>query len=279
MSELLKTIFVLSALGSILILLLLLLKPLTVKRFPAKWQYWVWVVALCAMLLPVYRLVPQRLAQTMPIPPQQITTPPENIIGGIDAPPDIVITTLPTVLEQEISITPQKSLPLWDILGYVWLTGFGIFLLVVFISYISYLARKRRESENILENYLLEATKKELGIRRKIRLRQSQKNISPMLVGIFRPTIYLPNRNIAEENLHMVFLHELTHFKRGDLLLKWLALFVNAVHWFNPLCYLLVANFSESCELSCDMAVTRRMSEEEQKLYMKTILELVEERT
>ena len=65
-------------------------------------------------------------------------------------------------------------------------------------------------------------------------------------------------------------------YKRKDLIIKWFALFVNAVHWFNPLSYLLSANLSEACEVSCDMEVTKNMNDEEQKLYMKTILELVE---
>ena len=73
----------------------------------------------------------------------------------------------------------------------------------------------------------------------------------------------------------MVFLHELTHYKRKDLMIKWLSVFVNAVHWFDPLAYMLRANISESCEISCDMEVTKNMDEAEQKLYMKTILELV----
>ena len=61
-----------------------------------------------------------------------------------------------------------------------------------------------------------------------------------------------------------------------DLIIKWFALFVNSVHWFNPLSYILCANLSEACEVSCDMEVTKNMNDEEQKLYMKTILELVE---
>ncbi len=99
---------------------------------------------------------------------------------------------------------------------------------------------------------------------------------SPMLVGLFRPVIYLPCREIPDEQLAMVFRHELTHYKRGDLLIKWLSLFANGVHWFNPLSYLLCANISESCEVSCDMAVTAHMTDEEQKLYMQTILNLLE---
>ena len=78
--------------------------------------------------------------------------------------------------------------------------------------------------------------------------------------------------------MRMVFLHELTHYKRKDLMIKWFSIFVNAVHWFNPLAYLLCANISESCEVSCDMAVTKNMSDIEQKIYMKTILDLVEEK-
>lgn len=84
---------------------------------------------------------------------------------------------------------------------------------------------------------------------------------------------------ISDNNMRMVLLHELTHYKRKDLLVKWFAVLVNAVHWFNPLCYLACTALSEACEVSCDMSVTKNMSEDEQKLYMQTILNLVEERS
>ena len=100
-----------------------------------------------------------------------------------------------------------------------------------------------------------------------------------MLVGVLFPTVYLPCREIPDENMRMVLLHELTHYKRKDLLVKWFSVFVNAVHWFNPLCYLACAALSEACEVSCDMAVTKNMTEEEQKLYMQTILHLAAERS
>ena len=107
-------------------------------------------------------------------------------------------------------------------------------------------------------------------------MRVSSEVGSPMLVGVVFPVIYMPHREISPEMMRVVFLHELTHYKRKDLMIKWFALFVNAVHWFNPMAYLLCANLSEACEISCDMKVTMDMGEEEQRLYMKTILELVE---
>ena len=84
-----------------------------------------------------------------------------------------------------------------------------------------------------------------------IKIRVSANTDSPLLVGVFSTTVYIPCRKIPEERLKMVFLHELTHYMRKDLLVKWISVFINAVHWFNPLVYLLCANLSEACEVSC----------------------------
>ena len=154
-----------------------------------------------------------------------------------------------------------------------------IFLFTVIISYCMYIYRKNRNAVKISDSKLFEEVKKELKIKRYIRLKASSEVGSPMLVGVLFPVVYIPCRKIPDENMRMVLLHELTHYKRKDLLVKWFAVLVNAVHWFNPLCYLACANLSEACEVSCDMSVTKNMPEDEQKLYMQTILNLVEERS
>jgi beta-lactamase regulating signal transducer with metallopeptidase domain len=161
-------------------------------------------------------------------------------------------------------------------LAYVWLVGVCVYLIIVISSYIVYITRRHKNAVVITENPVFDAAKKELGIKRHIEIRMSPDIRSPMLAGVMFPVVYIPCREIPDENMRMVFLHELTHYKRKDLIVKWLSLFVNAVHWFNPLAYLLCANISESCEVSCDMAITKNMSDAEQKIYMKTILDLVE---
>ena len=130
----------------------------------------------------------------------------------------------------------------------------------------------------IYDNRIFSEVKNELGIKRAVRLKAVSDTGSPMLVGILFPIVYLPCRDIPDDSMRMILLHELTHYKRKDLLVKWFAVLVNAIHWFNPLCYLACANLSEACEVACDMSVTKNMSEEERKLYMQTILKLVEER-
>ena len=277
MFELFKTVLILSLFGFGITALLLCLKPITAKKFPAKWQYYVWIAVLLSMIIPTYKLIPPKEAQKLPLLPQNEIVQPEAVQDLEEAPRTVIIEETP-IEYREVNLTPKLQIKLLDLLAYIWFFGACIYLIVVIASYVVYLIRKRKNAVAITDNAVLNEVKKELKIKRHIKIRMSPDIQSPMLVGVLFPTIYIPCREIPDESMRMIFLHELTHYKRKDLAFKWLSIFVNAVHWFNPLAYLLCANLSESCEVSCDMAVTRNMSEREQKIYMKTILELVEER-
>ncbi len=275
MFELFKTVLILSLFGFGITALLLCLKPITAKKFPAKWQYYVWIAVLLSMIIPTYKLIPLKEAQKLPLIPQNEIVQPEAPQEFEETPETVIIEETP-IEYREVNITPKLSIKLLDLLAYAWLVGMCIYLIIVISSYIVYIIRKHKKAIMITENAVLNEIKKELKIKRHIKIRMSPDIQSPMLVGVLFPVIYIPCREIPDENMRMVFLHELTHYKRKDLIIKWLSLFVNAVHWFNPLAYLLCANVSEACEVSCDMAVTKNMSDTEQKIYMKTILDLVE---
>lgn len=272
MAELFKTVLILSLFGFGLIALLLCLKPITVKRFPAKWQYGVWIVVMLSMLIPVYKCIPEQNVQKLPIAAQTQTATQAGTISP--ATEDILTQPETPFIYREINLRPGVCFRLLDLLTGLWLIGLCIFALSVAVSYALYLFAKKRQAVIIEQNEVLSQVKEELHIKRAISVKMSPDVQSPLLVGLFRPVVYLPCRHIPEEQMAMVLRHELMHYKRKDLFIKWLALFVNAVHWFNPLAYLLCANISESCEVSCDMAVTKNMSDEQQKLYMQTILDL-----
>lgn len=278
MFELFKTVLILSLFGFGITALLLCLKPITAKKFPAKWQYYVWIAVLLSMIIPAYKLIPKKEAQKISLISQnRIEQQAQPQPQMQDNPETVIIEEIP-IEYREVNLTPKLQIRLLDLLAYIWFFGACIYLIVVIGSYVVYLIRKRNNAVAITDNAALNEVKKELKIKRHIKIRMSPDIQSPMLVGVLFPTIYIPCREIPDESMRMIFLHELTHYKRKDLAFKWLSIFVNAVHWFNPLAYLLCANVSEACEVSCDMAVTRNMSEREQKIYMKTILELVEER-
>lgn len=278
MYDVFKTVLILSLFGFGITALLLLLKPITAKKMPARWQYCVWVALLISMVLPAYKLIPKKEAQKLSIVPQnqaaQTETQPQEEVK-----PDTVITYEPPIEYREVKLSPTIQIRLFDLIAYIWSAGTVIFLLVVMISYFRFWCRKRKNAVRISDNKIFSDVKKELHIQKNIRLKASSDIGSPMLVGVLFPTVYIPCRDIPDDNMRMVLLHELTHYKRKDFLVKWFAILVNAVHWFNPLCYLACAALSEACEVSCDMSATKNMSEDEQKLYMQTILDLVDERS
>lgn len=277
MYEFFKTVLILSLFGFGITAILLCLKPFTAKKLPAKWQYYVWIAVLVSMVVPMYKLIPQGEAQKILIIPQnQIAAQQSDQVNEQNT--ETVIIEQTPIEYREIPINSKHQIRLLDLIAYIWFLGVCIFLAVVIASYIVYIIRKQKNAVVLESNYVLEEVKKELNIKRHIKIRMSPEVKSPMLVGVFFPVVYIPCRQIPDENMRMVFLHELTHYKRKDLIIKWISIFVNAVHWFNPFAYLLCANISESCEVSCDMAVTKNISDREQKIYMKTILDLVEEK-
>lgn len=278
MYDVFKTVLILSLFGFGITALLLLLKPITAKRLPARWQYCVWITLLISMVFPAYKLIPKKEAQKLSIVPQNQTVQ-TTVQPHEETHPDTVVTYDTPIEYREVNISPKISIRLFDLIAYIWGAGVLIFLLVVIISYFRFLCRKSKNSVKISDNKIFSEVKKELKIKKHIRLKASSDIDSPILVGVLFPTVYIPCREIPSGNMRMVLLHELTHYKRKDLLIKWFAVLVNAVHWFNPLCYLACAALSEACEVSCDMSVTKNMSEDEQKLYMQTILNLVEERS
>lgn len=276
MHDLFQTILRLSLLGSVIILVLLCLRPLLVRAVPPRWQTWLWGLALVVMVLPVYQWVP--VSQPVPDPP---TLPVRQIQTEV---PTEDTQAEPSETNQAVSPAPTTGSP-YDTqaqqltlthLGYLWAAGTVAFLAVLLGNYGRFLVKLSRNSIKLSEHPLFQAICQEQHIHRSIPLRVVPSLSSPMLVGVLFPVVYLPDADLPQEHLRMVLLHELTHYKRKDLLLKWLALLVNALHWFNPLAWLLTRSLGQACEDACDRDVTRTMSTEERKQYMYTILTLAQ---
>jgi uncharacterized repeat protein (TIGR02543 family) len=95
---------------------------------------------------------------------------------------------------------------------------------------------------------------------------------TPMLVGLVRPMIILPDKEYTETELRSVLLHELIHLRRRDIVVKWLSFAACALHWFNPLVWLAKGEIDRACELSCDAAVIRDMNDNGRKNYGRTLI-------
>lgn len=96
---------------------------------------------------------------------------------------------------------------------------------------------------------------------------------TPMMTGLVHPRILLPDTAFSNEELRLIFKHELTHYLRGDLLCKLLWMCCMVLHWFNPLLPKFLRQMEQDCEMACDEEVLHGESEETAAAYCNTILD------
>jgi beta-lactamase regulating signal transducer with metallopeptidase domain len=126
---------------------------------------------------------------------------------------------------------------------------------------------------------VLEDCKQELGVHIPINVVESADVQSPALLGFVRPRLLLPERmiqNFDPAELRLVFLHELAHLKRHDVVLNWLISALQVLHWFNPLIALAFYRMRVDRELACDSLVLSFGREQENQRYGQTMIKLLE---
>lgn len=109
----------------------------------------------------------------------------------------------------------------------------------------------------------------------KTRFYKSKNLASPLSFGILHPVIVIPEET-EETELHFVLLHEQTHIKDRDAVLKILALFALSFNWFNPLVWFMVRIFERDIERYCDERVLKKIGAEKALFYANTILDFAE---
>lgn len=95
----------------------------------------------------------------------------------------------------------------------------------------------------------------ELGLRSRVDVYKSLVLTSPVVVGVFRKKILLPDRKYEDQELEAILYHELVHIKQGILPIKSMIVMLQIVQWFNPFVYSLLSSLDEWAEISCDLYV------------------------
>lgn len=268
--ELFKALLITSLAGSALAVVISLLRPITKKLFGYSWHYYIWLCVLFVMLMPVRFNV-----NTTPAPniATQTVQTQQTVAGEQPETTENIVQTAPIQKPQLL----QKATVIWDriiynrmnILAYVWLIGTIALMLLNVVRYVRLNIKIRKNGEVISCPETREYTD------RRINVRIWENIASPFITGIFRPMLILPKTELSEEQLHNILRHEMTHFKRHDILYKWFAEFVKCVHWFNPISWYVSKQIASECEISCDMSVTKNMSGSEEMSYVSTILSLL----
>lgn len=281
--------------GGLVGLVLMAAGLLTRSRYAARWRCWGWLLLCLRLAIPFPFSFPNIQVRA----PIQISSP------SLERPSELPFTagrpfqnavqspvsptsssdgesTSPSASSSQNNTDPQDSKPtiyFSQILTGVWLLG-GAGILAWNLTGHWRLKRFLKRWASPVQDYrilpLYNAIGDELDLDRRPRLMTCPGLSAPMLAGLLHPMLLLPEQPLSPKELEYALLHELTHYRRRDIWLKALSLWVRAVHWFNPLVWLMDRAIERDTELSCDEAVLRRLPPEEHAAYGKTILSAVE---
>ena len=237
-----------------IIILFVLLARLVLRRAPKVFSYALWAVVLFRLVCPfsfesVFSLLP---VNAKPIPDDILLSQTPQITTGIAFVNRAVNNSLPAP-DVAASVNP---LQIWvSISSYLWLLGIAVLLIYSIVSLIK-LQRRLKGATLERDNIYLSDTID-----------------TPFVMGFVRPKIYLPS-TLGEEEKQYIILHEQTHIKRLDHVVKILSFFVLCLHWFNPLIWVAFFLSGKDMEMSCDEAVIKELGTEVKKDYSSSLLTL-----
>lgn len=284
--NLLKT----SLLGSLAILAMLVLKPLWRERYRAKTRCWLWLALAVFLLLPIDFSVKNAPVQAEP--PKDYTLfvgtdktaiqSTDNLFGDMaEKSGQSPAQVRDTIIQRPVTNPEQKTtryIPVTTILFYGYLAGAAAFLLYQGVSYAIFRRTVRRWKRDVARaDYaaMLSDTARDLGVSAPEMI-VCEAISTPAVTGLLRPRLLLPHEHYDVQELRYILRHELCHLKRRDMLFKLVLLAANAMHWFNPVVYLMLRQADEDIELACDSAATDGLELPERAAYSRTLLAAVQ---
>ncbi len=280
-------LFNLGSLSLVMAALILLLTAADLafgRRITARARYLLWIVVilrLCVIadsdLLPHLVEIPMTPAAETELPPVS-----EYTDSGPVTPADEDLYRLDDMayMIKPLDPVPADSIRVIDpvkILFAVWLAGALLQIVYTAVGYAVTMAdlKKHLRSADERVKTILTNAADSMEIGRVPALYVSGEVRSPMLMGIFRPMIVLPDTGMDDNSAAAVLAHELTHLKRRDLIVKLMCVIALSLHWFNPLVWLAQRSCVRYMELSCDEEVLTGKNADVRAAYGNVMLDIL----
>lgn len=253
MNELILKIINMSISASWLVLAVLVLR-LVLKKAPKWFNVLLWGLVAVRLLCPfsiesALSLIPS--AETIPVNNEMDTTPAIN--SGINAINSVVI---PMISQSDTPANGASINPLQIVIAIyadIWVLGVAVLLIYTAISY--WRLRRKIDTAVLYRDNIF----------------QSENVISPYVLGIIRPRIYLPF-SMDKQDLEHVVAHEQAHIRRKDHWWKPLGFLLLTIHWFNPLMWLAYVLLCRDIEMACDEKVIKELGNEQRADYTQALL-------
>jgi len=191
-------------------------------------------------------------AETVPMDIEMAVQP--EINSGVPVINSMVNPMLSSFAPPQDVLTSANPLQIWiPIFSFLWIAGIAALLLYTVVSYWR-LRRKVSEAVILRDNIF-----------------QSENVVSPFVLGIIKPKVYLPY-NMDGQDLSHVVAHEQAHIRRRDHWWKPFGFLLLTIHWFNPLMWLAYVLLCRDIELACDEKVIKELGNEQRADYTQALV-------
>lgn len=271
MSKVIVQLFQYSCFMTIVAMLYMILFQILKKWYSAKTFYYAGILIIVGFIFPFRPVIP--------LPQLGLST--GNNLSSNDNVIQALLISSQNVLEQ-YSIDIKIQFAITSVMSSIWEMGVVVMMLYFVARHLSLRRMIKRWSVEITEPTIIaifDNVINQCGVTMPICIKRCSCVSSPMLVGISKPTILLPEMQLSVEELEIIFSHEIEHFKRNDIAFKGLLMIAVALNWFNPFIYFFSQIFTYLCELSCDEAVSKNMDDIKRLQYVSIILQIAKKQT
>lgn len=290
-----------SAIASLIVIMILLAKSIFRTKMSAGWHYYIWVLLIIRLIIPyapespfsIYNFTKSPMGHLAPSIDTDTGRTENAWSDSADNESNQAVAIQYQQSQQNQKVNKDlvkfvaaslanfyKNSDIKSKLILIWLIGVLVFAFHISVINCRFLLETRacpQLYDNTI-NQVLDECRSKMRVYNNIPIVLSKVVSSPSLFGIIRPRILLPYEmfeKISETDLKYIFLHELAHLKRKDLIVNWITVILKTLHWFNPLIWYGFYKMYQDCEVSCDALVLSKMNPEEHVEYGYTIIRLL----
>lgn len=267
---------------SMMIGFILLAKKILGKHLSGCCQYRIWFLLPIILSLPFLSVRPAGLSQIMHwLHSVQAMLMPKND-AAVSFPVPNQLSAADRIKDFGISVT-RDSAPFAAYLPFVlWVAGMPVMILFMIQSKIRlhHLEQSALPLQNPEVKLLYQKCMTEMQLQRTIPIYSTAFLRSPVMVGMFRPRIYLPIYLISdfeESDIRYILLHELQHYKHKDAFVNCLMNIATIVYWFNPIVRYALAQARTDREVACDTFVLQMLDTSDYIDYGNTLLNFAQQ--
>jgi len=186
--------------------------------------------------------------------------------------------SLNLLFESSVSVVSRRSL-LFSFFAYVYFTG-TLFMLLRSAASLNHIRGLQKSGTGIGPEWQDRFSRigRSLGIRRSIKLLESHRVKSPLLIGFFKPAVIVPAGMLTHlplAQIECILMHELYHLKRRDHLVNIMQLFLEGILFYNPAVWIISAHIRDEREHCCDDEVIH--STDDPVIYARALIHIAEE--